>query len=57
MKPVKVVFTVNGSFFVCSTPEQLESFLSSGWEVYKEPPSITKGAASPKKKNKAKEAV
>lgn len=57
MKPVKVVFTVNGSLFVCSTPEQLESFLSSGWEVYKEPPSTTKGAASPKKKNKAKEAV
>lgn len=29
--PVKVIYTVNGSDFLCRTPEQLESFLSSGW--------------------------
>lgn len=57
MKPVKVRFTVNGSIFVCSTPEQLESFLASGWEVYKEPTPVKKGSASKNKQTKTKEAV
>lgn len=44
MEPVKVVFSVNGSVFTCTRPEQLESFLSSGWKIYNEPASVKKGA-------------
>lgn len=32
MEPVKVVFRVNGATFVCTDPEQLKSFLNSGWK-------------------------
>lgn len=49
MEAVKVVFSVNGSTFVCTRPEQLESFLSSGWEIYKEPASTKR---EPVKKSK-----
>ena len=50
MEPVKVVFTVNGTQFTCTRPEQLESFLSSGWEVYKEPAPVKKEPARKSKK-------
>lgn len=50
MEPVKVIFTVNGSKFVCTRPDQLESFLSSGWEVYKEPEPVKKAPARKTKK-------
>lgn len=44
MEPVKVVFSVNGSTYVCTRPEQLESFLASGWKICNEPASLKKGA-------------
>lgn len=44
MEPVRVVFSVNGAVFTCTRPEQLESFLSSGWTIYNEPAPVKKGA-------------
>lgn len=52
MEPVKVVFTVNGAKFVCTRPDQLESFLSSGWEVYKEPAPVKREPVKKTKKTK-----
>ena len=37
MEPVKVVFGVNGATFICTDPEQLKSFLSSGWSKVEKP--------------------
>jgi hypothetical protein len=51
MEPVKVIFTVNGSKFECTRPDQLESFLSSGWEVYEEKAPAKK---APSRKTKKK---
>lgn len=52
MEPVKVVFSVNGAVFTCTRPEQLESFLSSGWTIYNEPAPVKKGAGRKPKKPK-----
>ena len=54
MEPVKVIFTVNGAKFTCTRPDQLESFLSSGW-VIDEKPAPTKREPV-KKTKKAKKA-
>lgn len=54
MEPVKVVFSVNGSTFVCTRPEQLDSFLSSGWTIYEEPAPVKREPV--KKTKKAKKA-
>ena len=43
MEPVKVVFSGNGSTYVCTRPEQLESFQASGWKLCNEPASLKKG--------------
>ena len=52
MEPVTVVFTVNGTKFTCTRPEQLESVLSSGWVICEEPAPVKKEPArKAKKKN------
>jgi hypothetical protein len=54
MEPVRVVFSVNGAVFTCTRPEQLESFLSSGWTIYNEPAPLKKGAGRKVRKAKTK---
>lgn len=51
MEPVKVIFTVNGAKFECTTADQLESFLSSGWVICEESAPVKK---EPTRKSKKK---